>query len=105
MKQWWDSYLFQGSHSFILASKFMALKVDLKRWNETMFGNVERKKKVPFEDLCVLGTIKEGRALGVEESMKYIRRGWGVFSKSLRFDVGIVLILDSGTIFSEGINL
>ena len=88
MKQWWVSYLFQGSHSFNLASKFMALKVDLKRWNETVFSNVEMKKKVLFEDLCVLGTIKEERALGVEEGMKYIRRGWGVFSRSLRFDVG-----------------
>jgi hypothetical protein len=34
VKWMWDFYLFQGSPSFILASKEKALKVDLKRWNE-----------------------------------------------------------------------
>jgi hypothetical protein len=46
VKQWWDSYLFQGSPSFILASKLKALKVELKRWNEEVIRNVERKKNV-----------------------------------------------------------
>jgi hypothetical protein len=39
MRQWWDPYLFQGTPSFILASKIKALKVDLKRWNEEALGN------------------------------------------------------------------
>jgi hypothetical protein len=67
VKQWWDSYLFQGSPSFILASKLKALKVDLKRWNEEVFGNVERKKKILLEELHVFDIIEEERALGVEE--------------------------------------
>jgi hypothetical protein len=29
-KQWWDSYHFQGSLSFIVAIKLKALKVDLR---------------------------------------------------------------------------
>jgi hypothetical protein len=33
MKLWWDSYHFQGSLSFIVASKFKALKVDLRNGN------------------------------------------------------------------------
>ena len=33
MKLWWDSYHFQGSSSFIVASKFKALKVDLRNGN------------------------------------------------------------------------
>lgn len=33
IKLWWDSYVFEGSPSFILASKLKALKMDLKKWN------------------------------------------------------------------------
>jgi len=35
-----------------------------------VFGNVERLKKVLLEELRVLGIIEEGRALGVEKSIK-----------------------------------
>jgi hypothetical protein len=63
VKQWWDSYLFQGTPSFILASKLKALKVDLKRWNEEVFVNVERKKNVLLEELRVLGIIEEGEGI------------------------------------------
>jgi hypothetical protein len=31
VKQWWLSYSFQGSPSFILACKLKALKIDLKK--------------------------------------------------------------------------
>jgi hypothetical protein len=34
VKQWWDSYSFQGLPSFVLACKLKALKLDLKKWNE-----------------------------------------------------------------------
>lgn len=44
VKTWWDSYLFQGTPSFILAKKLVALKLDLKKWNEIEFGNVMFKK-------------------------------------------------------------
>ena len=44
MKVWWASYMFQGSPSYILAKKLTALKLDLKKWNETEFGNVTFKK-------------------------------------------------------------
>ena len=44
VKAWWASYLFQGTPSFILAKKLVALKLDLKKWNETEFGNVAYKK-------------------------------------------------------------
>jgi hypothetical protein len=43
------------------------LKVDLNRWNEEVFGKVERKKKVLLEEpsvLCIRMT------LGVEKIMK-----------------------------------
>ena len=44
VKMWWASYLFQGTPSFILAKKLATLKLDLKKWNETEFGNVTFKK-------------------------------------------------------------
>jgi hypothetical protein len=37
------------------------LKVYLNAWNEEVFGNVERKKKLLMEDLWVLEGLKEGR--------------------------------------------
>jgi hypothetical protein len=51
VKQWWDSYHFQGSLSFILAHKLKVLKTDLRRWNEEVFGNIERQKKMLLEEL------------------------------------------------------
>jgi hypothetical protein len=48
VKQWWTSYNFQGSPSFILASKLKALKTDMKKWNEEVFGNIEKQKKDSF---------------------------------------------------------
>jgi exonuclease III len=51
VKQWWDSYLFQGTSSYAFACKLKALKKDLKIWNEEVFGKVERNKRKLFEDL------------------------------------------------------
>jgi hypothetical protein len=48
------------------------LKANLRRWNEEVFGNVERKKKFVLEDLHVLDIVEEDRALGVEERMKKV---------------------------------
>jgi len=45
VKQWWTSYCFQGSPSFVLACKIKALKADLRVQNEEVFGNVERQEK------------------------------------------------------------
>jgi len=45
VKQWWDSYSFQGLSSFVLACKLKALKQDLKKWNDEVFGNIEQNKR------------------------------------------------------------
>jgi hypothetical protein len=47
-----------------------ALKGDLKRWNEAVFGNVKGKKKILLEEIRVFDIIEKERALGVEERMK-----------------------------------
>jgi hypothetical protein len=58
VEQWWDSYHFQGSLSFIVASKLKALKVDLGKWNEEVFGDVGRKKKILWEEVCAFDIIE-----------------------------------------------
>jgi hypothetical protein len=69
VKQWWDSCHFQSSPSFILASKLKVLNADFYRWNEEVFGNVERKKKILLEELHVFDSIEKVGVLGVEERM------------------------------------
>jgi hypothetical protein len=55
-----------------VASKLKALKVDLKRWNEEVFGDVGRKKKILLEEVCAFDTIEEERTLGDEERRKEV---------------------------------
>jgi exonuclease III len=45
VKSWWDSYTYEGLPSFALANKLKSLKLDLKKWNEEVFGDIGRKKK------------------------------------------------------------
>ncbi|KAG6643577.1 hypothetical protein CIPAW_09G221600 [Carya illinoinensis] len=45
VRSWWHSCYFEGTPSFVLASKLRALKADLKMWNKDVFGNVEQQKK------------------------------------------------------------
>lgn len=39
------SYNFIGFFSYILATKLKALKLDLKKWNKEVFGNVNTRKE------------------------------------------------------------
>jgi hypothetical protein len=70
VKQWWSSYRFQGPPSFILALKVKALKVDLKVWNDEVFGNVERQKKFLLDELQDLDLLEEQRTLCDEEKVR-----------------------------------
>jgi len=67
---WWESYSFQGSPSFIFSQKLKDLKIDLKRWNDQEFGNVEFRKKMHMEDLCALDRLEEQRGLTPEEKAR-----------------------------------
>ena len=49
--------------SFVFARKIKALKLDLKRWNEEEFGNIERNKRILLEDLRRFDEHEESRAL------------------------------------------
>jgi hypothetical protein len=70
VRQWWSSYSFQGAPSFILAQKLKALKADLKKWNEQVFGNVEFRKKALLEELNALDCLEEERGLVSEEKLR-----------------------------------
>jgi hypothetical protein len=70
VKQWWDSYQFQGLPSIIFACKIKALKLDLKKWNEVVFGNIECNKSKLLDDLRELDAIEEDRALDSTELTK-----------------------------------
>jgi hypothetical protein len=70
VRLWWESYSFQGSPSFVLAQKLKALKVDLKSWNEQVFGNVESLKLARLEELCALDRLEEERGLDSEDLLR-----------------------------------
>jgi hypothetical protein len=65
-KTWLMSYDFHGLPIYVLASKLKALKADLKKWNEVVFGDVGKKKKEMLEGIRDLDIIAKGRCL-VEE--------------------------------------
>uniref|UniRef100_A0A2N9G4U0 Reverse transcriptase domain-containing protein n=1 Tax=Fagus sylvatica TaxID=28930 RepID=A0A2N9G4U0_FAGSY len=68
---WWTSYQFDGSSSYILAKKLKSLKLDLKKWNEEEFGNVSIKKARLFQEMQSLESIEEVRVLMEEERTLY----------------------------------
>jgi hypothetical protein len=70
VKRWWGSYMYEGTPSFVFASKLKALKTDLKQWNEEVFGNVGVHKKKLEKGLCELDLIAEDRPLSEEEKFK-----------------------------------
>jgi hypothetical protein len=70
LKQWWDSYHFQDSPSFIFACKIKAIKMNLKKWNEEVFDNIESNKSKLLDDLKDLDAIEEVQALDSVELAK-----------------------------------
>jgi hypothetical protein len=42
----WETYEFYGRRSYVLANKLKALKVDLKKWNAELFGDVGKKEEL-----------------------------------------------------------
>jgi hypothetical protein len=69
VKGWWESYQFSGTLNFILAHKLKALKSDLKKWNEEVFGNVGQHKHNLMRELNEFDLLAEGRQLTAEERL------------------------------------
>jgi hypothetical protein len=55
-----------------LARKLKPLKLDLKKWNEEVFGIVEKQKKVCLDELGDLDVIAEDRPLSDEEKARKV---------------------------------
>jgi hypothetical protein len=72
VKTWWMSYEFYGLPSYVLANKLKALNVDLKKWNEEVFGDVGKKKNELLEVIRELDLIEECRCLEEEERVRKI---------------------------------
>ena len=70
VKFWWENYHFQGTPSYILAKKLTALKSDLKKWNETDFGNIAAKKQLLWSKLNVLDLKEDHHSLSKAEKLE-----------------------------------
>jgi endonuclease/exonuclease/phosphatase family metal-dependent hydrolase len=70
VKEWWDSYIFYGTPGYIMACKLKALKVDLKKWNEEVFGNVGVKKNKLMSELVELDAMADLKHLTGDELQK-----------------------------------
>jgi hypothetical protein len=46
VKTWWGSYMYESNPSYVLAQKLKALKVDSKKWNVEVFGDVRKRKEM-----------------------------------------------------------
>jgi exonuclease III len=68
---WWGNYVFNGTPSFVLASKLKALKEDLRRWNKETFGDVHYRKKLQMGEILRLD-VKEG-LYGLSNDEKNLR--------------------------------
>jgi hypothetical protein len=64
------SYNYEGKSSYVLAQKLKALKADLKKWNEEVFGDVGKRKWEIMESLCALDLLAEERSLTEDERIK-----------------------------------
>ena len=55
---WWTSFDYQGSRSYVVMEKLKALKVKLKIWNKEIFSNVEERKKEALQKIVLWDDIE-----------------------------------------------
>ena len=70
VRTWWESYHFQDSPSFWIARKLKVLKLDVKKWNEEEFGNVEDKMNKLWKDLEELDLMEDSCPLTNYENLE-----------------------------------
>ncbi|XP_040999973.1 uncharacterized protein LOC121246055 [Juglans microcarpa x Juglans regia] len=54
VRNWWASYSFNCTPSFIVAGKLKALKTDLKKWNDEVFRHKGVQKNLLWDELHAL---------------------------------------------------
>ena len=67
---WWSSYSYSGTPSFVLAQKLKALKGDLKAWNKQVFGDVGIRRQHLECELQALDLKKSLASLSDEERIR-----------------------------------
>ena len=87
VKNWWDSFHFFGSPSYVLAKKIKALKWEIKRWNLKVFGDKRARHKASCEELKMLDKIEEGRQLTKEEKASRTRISREVEASNLQEEI------------------
>ena len=70
VRGWWEAYQFDGTPSFILTRKLKALKLDLKKWNAKVFGNVEHKRTQLMMQLNQFDVLVENHPLSKDEILQ-----------------------------------
>ena len=68
LRGWWQSLLFSGSFSFVLASKVKVLKGILRVWNKEVFGKVDLQKKEALSRISFWDDLEKEKALSLEET-------------------------------------
>ena len=67
IRDWWQSFEFRGTQSYVLMEKIKALKVKLKAWNKGVFGNVDEQKKFALKNVALWDDIESRRPLSESE--------------------------------------
>jgi hypothetical protein len=70
VKNWWGSFQFFGSSSYVMVKKLRALKWEIKRWNLEEFVDVREINKARCKELKTLDCTEEGIHLTKEEKVR-----------------------------------
>ena len=63
IRDWWQSFEFRGTYSYVLMGKIKAQKVKLKVWNKGVFGNVDEQKKSALKKVALWDDMESQRPL------------------------------------------
>lgn len=70
VRGWWNSYVFLGSPSCVLAHKLKMLKADLKKWNKEVFGRLEGQKATVVSLFKSLDELEVQGGLSIDDGVR-----------------------------------
>ena len=63
IRDWWQSFEFRGTYSYVLMEKMKALKAKIKEWNKGVFGCVDEQKKFALNKVAHWDELESRRTL------------------------------------------
>ena len=63
IRDWWQSFEFRGTHSYVLMEKMKDLKAKIKEWNKWVFGCVDEQKKSALNKVAHWDDLERRRPL------------------------------------------